>query len=549
MMLGLAYMKGQTTLFYEDFNYPTGALPDHWVIDAEQPPSWSINESQIAGGVYPELYMTYGFQTGLSRLISPAINVEGHELLAIRYKQYMINYAGDWGEVIGMDVTFDDGNTWTPLWEQLLGTLNIPQDEFVHFIIPPSGTSELKVAFRFDGNNQGINGWAIDDLSVETVVEKDLLTRNLTGITTPNVGQEAVFFAEIENGGSENQSDYIVKLMSENGDELATEVGQILEFAQKTYVALIWIPNSDDLGEHKVYAKVELENDQNPENDNSKLLVVNVLPENTSNVHIGQGSVTSQHSVPYDFFYPNSLSQSLYLADDIGEVSESASIIGLQYTCFFDVDVDDVPIQIYMAETTQDNLGTDWLDPSNFTLVYDNNMSFKTGLNTHYIALDNAFEYNGGNLVIYSNKTHDEQVLWTTFITTFNQDVVYSRLTSGSSEPYDPMNPSTGYNSFSTPNVNLFFSSGELSIIDHSPAKNSITIYPNPASDVLTIQNDLNTIINKVQLVNSTGQIVLNKTINSFSTELDIKSIESGFYIIQIITEKGDLISKKILIK
>ena len=59
----------------------------------------------------------------------------------------------------------------------------------------------------------------------------------------------------------------------------------------------------------------------------------------------------------------------------------------------------------------------------------------------------------------------------------------------------------------------------------------------------------MNTKINKVQLVNSTGQIVLNKTINSYSTELDIKSIESGFYIIQIITEKGDLISKKILIK
>src|SRR5690554_6208670 len=148
-----------------------------------------------------------------------------------------------------------------------------------------------------------------------------------------------------------------------------------------------------------------------------------------------------------------------------------------------------------------------------------------------------------------TSNSRAEQVLWTTFITTFNQDVVYSRLTSGSSEPYDPMNPSTGYNSFSTPNVNLFFSSGELSIIDHSPAKNSITIYPNPASDVLTIQNDLDTKINKVQLVSSTGQIVLNKTINSFSTELDIKSIESGFYIIQIITEKGDLISKKILIK
>lgn len=148
-----------------------------------------------------------------------------------------------------------------------------------------------------------------------------------------------------------------------------------------------------------------------------------------------------------------------------------------------------------------------------------------------------------------TSNSRAEQVLWTTFITTFNQDVVYSRLISGSSEPYDPMNPSTGYNSFSTPNINLFFSSGELSIIDHNTAKHSITIYPNPARDILKVENDLNTKINKVQLVNSTGQIVLNKPINSFSTELDIQSIKSGFYIIQIITEKGDVISKKLLVK
>src|SRR5690606_3489513 len=100
-------LSAQEILFSEGFDYPLGPLPSNWVIDAEQPPSWSINESQIAGGTYPELYMTYGFQTGLSRIVSPTINIQNHNQLAISYKQYLINYMGDWGETIGMDVTFD----------------------------------------------------------------------------------------------------------------------------------------------------------------------------------------------------------------------------------------------------------------------------------------------------------------------------------------------------------------------------------------------------------------------------------------------------------
>src|SRR5690606_30442753 len=197
LLLFPAMVQAQEILFTENFDYTPGPLPANWVIDAEQPPEWSINNSQISGGIAPESYMGYGMQSGLSRLFSPVIDIEGHPQLVVKYKQYLINYAGDWGETIGMDVSFDGGTTWQPLWEQLLGLLNIPQDEFVYYITAPSGATEMQIAFRFNGNNMGINGWAIDDIVVGTPLNNDLLVSNILGNTTPNANTETLFIAEV----------------------------------------------------------------------------------------------------------------------------------------------------------------------------------------------------------------------------------------------------------------------------------------------------------------------------------------------------------------
>src|SRR5690606_6250755 len=151
------------------------------------------------------------------------------------------------------------------------------------------------------------------------------------------------------------------------------------------------------------------------------------------------------------------------------------------------------------------DLETDWLDPSNFTLVYDGLMDFQKGENSHYIELDTPYEYGGENLVIYSNKTYPEQVLWSTFISTFYEDTIYSRLVDAASEPYDPMNPPNGYNVWYVPNVTLFFSSGEMSIIENDLNSLSLNVYPNPATDVLNIKSNNDEKILEVQLINSLG--------------------------------------------
>lgn len=546
-LISAGFISAQDVLFSEEFDYTPGPLPAEWVIDAEQPPGWSINESQISGGIAPELYMTYGMQVGLSRLISPVIDITGYNQLSIQYKQYLINYLGDWGETIGMDVTFDGGTSWQPLWEKPLGSLNIPQDEFSYFVTAPTGATEMQIAFRFEGNNQGINGWAIDDIVVEDAKNKDLLISNFIPNTTPKVGEPMSCTVEIQNGGKTTENDYTVKLMNEEGTELASVSGISVEFGEKVNIMLdTWTPTNDEIGTHKLYAVVDLVGDENEDNDDSRSIVVDVVSAGTESVQIGTGDYTLQHSIPYNFFNLNSLSQSMYLSSQIGEVEESSSITGIQYICQFDEDVEDVPIQIYLAETTQTNLETEWLDPSTFTLVYDGLMDFQKGLNSHYIELDTPYEYGGENLVIYSNKTYPEQVLWSTFISTYYEDTIYSRMIDAASEPYDPMNPPSGYNVWYVPNVTLFFSSGEMSIIDNNLNIQSVNIYPNPVNDMLNVKTTNSQPIQSIQIINSVGQIVSTQKVQAKQTTVNLKGFNSGFYLIQIQTKDG-IITKKFI--
>ncbi len=537
---------GQTAIFSEGFDYPLGDLPTIWVIDADQPPEWSINQSQIAGGVYPELYMGYGMQAGLSRLISPAIDIGSQKELAIRYKQYMINYAMDWGETIGMDVTFDNGENWQVLWERPLGRLNIPQDEFVYFVNAPEAATHMKIAFRFEGNNQGINGWAIDDIVVEEVVESDLLATNISGNAAPVAAQETTYTVEITNGGTLLQSDYTVILMDEEGNVLANATGGSIAFGEKINVELTWTPGENVVGPHMIYAIVESDLDQNPENNQSRNLIINVQAEGVEEVSIGDGEIVMQHSIPFNGYVPHNLAQTLYLSEEIGIAG--LPMTGIMYTSQFDEDVAEVPIQIYLAQTDLTDLEEGWLIPHAFQLVFDGTVDFQKGFNSLYIPFDTPYEYGGGNLVVYTNKSYPEQILWTTFMGTFNDNIIRSRNLDGYEEPLDPMDPPNGYPVFESPNITLFFASGELSVIDNQQLDN-IVVYPNPAENIVNIQTGMGQTILKIQLINSLGQVVFNRDLDQTDQyTLDVEHLKSGFYVLQVSTSEGS-ISKKLMIR
>src|SRR5690606_30952781 len=182
-----------------------------------------------------------------------------------------------------------------------------------------------------------------------------------------------------------------------------------------------------------------------------------------------------------------------------------------------------------------------------FTLVYDGLMDFSKGFNSLYIPLDTPYEYNGGNLVVYSNKTYPDQILWSTFISTYHEEPIYSRMIDGASEPYDAMNPPSGYNVWYTPNITLFFSSGEMAVIDPSVNAVSVEVYPNPAKEILNIKSHTEERILEVQLINSFGQRIASQTVNHKQTTLNVSGLQTGFYLVQVRTESGTT-TKKVII-
>jgi hypothetical protein len=75
---------------------------------------------------------------------------------------------------------------------------------------------------------------------------------------------------------------------------------------------------------------------------------------------------------------------------------------------------------------------------------------------------------------------------------------------------------------------------------------NSLSIYPNPAENVLNInsENELST----VKFYNVTGQMVMEVELNGvFSKEMDISTLDIGLYVIQVQDVTGEMNAIKFL--
>ncbi len=65
----------------------------------------------------------------------------------------------------------------------------------------------------------------------------------------------------------------------------------------------------------------------------------------------------------------------------------------------------------------------------------------------------------------------------------------------------------------------------------------SISVYPNPVKDVLTIEGGSS--IQKIQIYNTTGQLVLNQQTDSKTVTLNTSSLRSGIYFLKVTTANG----------
>lgn len=90
------------------------------------------------------------------------------------------------------------------------------------------------------------------------------------------------------------------------------------------------------------------------------------------------------------------------------------------------------------------------------------------------------------------------------------------------------------YEYFSTLNVNQIQS-------------NNISIYPNPVTDELTVTNHSNLL--KVDIYNTMGQLVKSTSYTSGEVKINVVDLETGIYLVKLISEEGILSTRKIFKK
>ena len=85
-------------------------------------------------------------------------------------------------------------------------------------------------------------------------------------------------------------------------------------------------------------------------------------------------------------------------------------------------------------------------------------------------------------------------------------------------------------------------SSNEIAIL------NDLKVYPNPASEQLNILLSSEEFrINKVNVISIDGKVVISKTVNNNTNSINVSSVQSGVYMLQMILE-DDIVYKKVII-
>lgn len=178
MLFATAMMaQNRAVLLQESFDGTS--MPAGWSVAGLGLGNWSVSPTNNAGGVANEMHLTWSPQfNGLSRLVTPAVDLTGINSLVFSFKHALDNYTGN--NIIGIATTSDGGTTWNEAWSQGYSASNswtVSQE----ISTPDMGQANVQFCIFFNGNSYNINDWYFDDIMVFTLENLDL------AITTPTL--------------------------------------------------------------------------------------------------------------------------------------------------------------------------------------------------------------------------------------------------------------------------------------------------------------------------------------------------------------------------
>ena len=189
---------GQTFL---SESFDGASLPTGWHATS-QTTNWSISNSDYAGKAPRELKLTWNPQfNGITRMVSPVIDLTGATDLVIAFSQYLDNYTGS--HIIGIETTSDGGTTWNLAFQKTFGSTQ--GSKITEKISTPDvGSANFQFCLFYQGNSYNINDWYFDDFEVFARYQTDativsinnplynLAENNIVTFSVQNVGKDTI---------------------------------------------------------------------------------------------------------------------------------------------------------------------------------------------------------------------------------------------------------------------------------------------------------------------------------------------------------------------
>ena len=207
----LSQIVSAQTFLWEEFS-SNQMPPSGWTID-NYGVQWSSRYTGNAGGNPPEANFTYINQTGISRLISPVMNLTGFDSVTLSFRHKYHDSPGS-GPKIGV-ATRTGGGLWRTVWELDPG-INIPATP-VRVAIKNSdvGTSSFQFCMYVSGNFFNFWDWWVDDILLYNPLSLDA---GMTLVTTPKfMGGPVPVTGQFRNFGNSQITSATVDWRLDNG--------------------------------------------------------------------------------------------------------------------------------------------------------------------------------------------------------------------------------------------------------------------------------------------------------------------------------------------
>ncbi|HRR98492.1 MAG TPA: hypothetical protein P5542_07360, partial [Candidatus Syntrophosphaera sp.] len=291
-------------------------------------------------------------------------------------------------------------------------------------------------------------------------IVNDLGCLSISGLTNTSVGAVTPYIIRVKNNGTATQTNYTVKLMKEGGILLNSVAGTAIASLQTLDFTLNWTPT--EAGPTYIYGEVFLSGDEIATNNQSPHLNVLVYPQGTIGVTIGTGTSTGR--MPMDFYYKNSLFETVYLAS---EINVGGLLTDIQFYNNFVTNLPGKPTNIWIGETTQTDLAAGWIPSTQLTSVFSGNVDYPSGQNDIIIHLTTPYPYNGGNLVVMVERPMDTQYYSSSDLFKTQTGTLTNRTRNiySDSVDYDPANPPTTTPTANFPKTTLMFITSGLGAI------------------------------------------------------------------------------------